>query len=169
MAWPGEGERRILPPNYCCRQPRARVARQQRTFSQTKNQNMPLGLKGKLGAKLAKKAKKAKKKKKEKKGESAGSSSKAKAGSKRKRAEREEEEQEKAAAAAAAAADEYDSDEFLTEAEKRHKAIKKARAIEVVRKELETSHREKIDKFNAKLAAMSEHHDVPRVANAGLG
>ena len=129
---------------------------------------MPLGLKGKLGAKLAKKAKKSKKKKKDKNGESAGS--KVKAGSKRKRDSREEEEEKAAAAAAAAAAaDEYDSDEFLTEAEKRHKAIKKARAIDVVRKELETSHREKIDKFNAKLAALSEHHDVPRVANAGLG
>ena len=31
------------------------------------------------------------------------------------------------------------------------------------------THREKIDQFNEKLASMSEHHDVPRIANAGMG
>ena len=131
---------------------------------------MPLGLKGKLGAKLAKKGKKAKRKKAKKGKDQDIADAEAKGGQKRKRSEREDEEAAaKAKAAATSAADEYDSDEFLTEAEKKHKAVKKARAIDVVRKELETSHREKIDKFNAKLAALSEHHDVPRVANAGLG
>ena len=32
-----------------------------------------------------------------------------------------------------------------------------------------TTHREKVEKFNAKLATMSEHNDIPRVSAAGNG
>ena len=31
------------------------------------------------------------------------------------------------------------------------------------------SHREKVNDFNNLLASLSEHHDVPKVGNAGMG
>jgi hypothetical protein len=34
---------------------------------------------------------------------------------------------------------------------------------------LKLTHRQRIEKFNTMLANLSEHHDVPKVGNAGMG
>ena len=60
-------------------------------------------------------------------------------------------------------------DQYLTPAERRFKEVQKKRARENAAKVNETTHREKISKFNNYLSSLSEIHDVPRVANAGLG
>ena len=50
-----------------------------------------------------------------------------------------------------------------TDAQKRHDAAVAAREAERVAALAAKSHRERVAEFNAKLAALSEHHDIPKV------
>ena len=47
--------------------------------------------------------------------------------------------------------------------------MRKKRESEIVGRMVQKTHREKIDEFNNHLASLSEHHDVPKVGNAGMG
>ena len=44
-----------------------------------------------------------------------------------------------------------------------------ARELERLKKMAKLTHRETIDQYNNYLASLSEHHDVPKVGNAGMG
>ena len=50
-----------------------------------------------------------------------------------------------------------------TDAQKRHDAALAAREAARIRDLAAKSHRERVAEFNDKLAAMSEHHDIPKV------
>jgi len=50
-----------------------------------------------------------------------------------------------------------------TPAERAYDAEMQARAQQKARRIAEKSYRERIDEFNAKVATLSEHHDIPRV------
>lgn len=50
-----------------------------------------------------------------------------------------------------------------TPAEKRHDEKMAARERERVAKQAMKSHRERVNEFNAYLANLSEHHDIPKV------
>jgi protein FAM32A len=67
------------------------------------------------------------------------------------------------------AADSPSVDLHLTEAQKRHKQ----RRLDLEKKELkklvETTHLDRIERFNYKLSKMTEHNDIPRVSAAGNG
>ena len=56
-----------------------------------------------------------------------------------------------------------------TKAERDYDEINEARELERLKKMAKVSHREKINQFNQYLANLSEHHDVPKVGNAGMG
>ena len=60
-----------------------------------------------------------------------------------------------------------------TEAEKRFEERYRERLLNLEDKKMEklvtTSHRERVEAFNKYLTELSEHHDVPKVGNAGLG
>ena len=38
-----------------------------------------------------------------------------------------------------------------------------------MKQNVSTGYREKVDKFNSYLEGLSEHHDIPKVGNAGMG
>lgn len=58
---------------------------------------------------------------------------------------------------------------FLTEAQRRHKQ-KKIDLEDKMSKELvQTSYRDRIEKFNNRLATTTEHNDLPRISAAGNG
>lgn len=73
------------------------------------------------------------------------------------------------AAGTSSSANSEDKEVHLTEAQRRFK--EKKRALEEKRaKELaKTTLRDRIDDFNAKLARLTEHNDIPRVSAAGNG
>ncbi|CAG9461476.1 unnamed protein product [Pedinophyceae sp. YPF-701] len=50
-----------------------------------------------------------------------------------------------------------------TEAEKRYDAYMRKRELELLRKNALKTTKEKVNEFNEKLAALSEHHDIPKV------
>ena len=56
-----------------------------------------------------------------------------------------------------------------TAAEKAMDRARAKREDELMRKSAALSYREKVDKFNNYLESLSEHHDVPKVGNAGMG
>ena len=60
-------------------------------------------------------------------------------------------------------------DEDLTATERKFIAMRKRREAQIVGKMVEKTHRERIDAFNNHLASLSEHHDIPKVGNAGMG
>ena len=56
-----------------------------------------------------------------------------------------------------------------TAAEKAMDRAREDREEQRMRKSASLSYREKVDKFNNYLESLSEHHDVPKVGNAGMG
>jgi hypothetical protein len=50
-----------------------------------------------------------------------------------------------------------------------HQLLLSTRYTKLADKVFELSHRQRIEKFNTMLANLSEHHDVPKVGNAGMG
>ena len=56
-----------------------------------------------------------------------------------------------------------------TRAEILHEKISRERETKKLRTQASESHREKISRYNKYLASLSEHHDVPKVGNAGMG
>ena len=52
---------------------------------------------------------------------------------------------------------------YKTPAEKSYELVKKKRIMERIENKLETSHKEKIEKFNRTLSNLSDHFDIPRV------
>ena len=56
-----------------------------------------------------------------------------------------------------------------TPAEKEYDEKNEARELERLKKMAKLTHRETIDQYNNYLASLSEHHDVPKVGNAGMG
>ena len=56
-----------------------------------------------------------------------------------------------------------------TKAEREYDEINEIRELERLKKMAKVTHREKINQFNQYLANLSEHHDVPKVGNAGMG
>ena len=60
-----------------------------------------------------------------------------------------------------------------TDAEKRFEERMKKRLMNVETKKMQTfvntSHRDRVDAFNKYLTDLTEHHDMPKVGNAGLG
>lgn len=50
-----------------------------------------------------------------------------------------------------------------TAAERKHDEIQAKRASEKTKKMALKSHRERVAEFNAHLASLSEHHDIPKV------
>ena len=57
----------------------------------------------------------------------------------------------------------------MTAAERQLETIRAEREVALLQAQASKSHREKVDNFNAKLAAESEHHDVPKISYAGMG
>lgn len=114
--------------------------------------------------KSKKKKKKEKKKKREREAKEAELALAGSAGSKRGREidsdDDDDEERERFEAEAA---------DTRTPAERAADEIRMKRQKQDIDKWTEKSHREKINDFNNYLNSLSEHHDVPKVANAGLG
>ncbi|EIM92226.1 DUF1754-domain-containing protein [Stereum hirsutum FP-91666 SS1] len=50
-----------------------------------------------------------------------------------------------------------------TAAEKRFEAVQRKRLNERVKKLANTTHKDRVHEFNAKLETLSEHHDIPKV------
>lgn len=65
--------------------------------------------------------------------------------------------------------EQVDPEDFLTDAEKRYRKAMRDREVEMARDATRMTHREKIEEFNAKLGALTEHNDIPRVSAAGNG
>lgn len=61
------------------------------------------------------------------------------------------------------------TEEFLTPSQKRHQQRKIEKEREEAKKLSKTSFRDRVDIFNNKLAAMTEHNDIPRISAAGNG
>ena len=57
----------------------------------------------------------------------------------------------------------------LTPAQRRHMELQEQRAALASEQAAAMTHREKVQAFNEKLAALTEHHDIPRVSAAGNG
>lgn len=51
----------------------------------------------------------------------------------------------------------------MTEAERKFEQVRRKRMQQRIAKEARTSHKEKVDAFNAYLGSLSEHHDIPKV------
>lgn len=56
-----------------------------------------------------------------------------------------------------------------TDAQKRYDKVMEEREEKRLKTMVAKSHREKVNDFNNLLASLSEHHDVPKVGNAGMG
>lgn len=63
-------------------------------------------------------------------------------------------------------ADKSSSAAGMTESERRYDEVRRQRLKDKVRKEARKSHKDRVSEFNAKLEALSEHHDLPRVGLA---
>ena len=57
----------------------------------------------------------------------------------------------------------------LTPAQLRHAQMQEQRAALEAEQAAAVTHREKVARFNEKLASLTEHHDIPRVSAAGNG
>ncbi len=62
-----------------------------------------------------------------------------------------------------------DYDEMLTKSERQHKEILKKKTLESISKSDDLSYRNRLNKFNEKLANSTEHNYIPRVSAAGNG
>uniref|UniRef100_A0A7S3V0M6 Protein FAM32A n=1 Tax=Aplanochytrium stocchinoi TaxID=215587 RepID=A0A7S3V0M6_9STRA len=62
-----------------------------------------------------------------------------------------------------------EEEEYLTAAQRKFQEIQKKREKDLLARMVSKTHRERINEFNDKLASLSEHHDVPKVGNAGMG
>lgn len=71
--------------------------------------------------------------------------------------------------AAPAEPDEPKPEDMLTAAQKRYLQTMRDRAAESARKQVQETHREKVEKFNSRLANLTEHNDIPRISAAGNG
>eukprot|EP00631_Chrysoreinhardia_giraudii_P002836 CAMPEP_0197424104 /NCGR_PEP_ID=MMETSP1170-20131217/24686_1 /TAXON_ID=54406 /ORGANISM="Sarcinochrysis sp, Strain CCMP770" /LENGTH=122 /DNA_ID=CAMNT_0042951577 /DNA_START=14 /DNA_END=380 /DNA_ORIENTATION=+ len=60
-------------------------------------------------------------------------------------------------------------DEELTDAQLRHHRRRAEKEKEEIKQAVKTSHREKIEDLNNKLANLTEHNDIPRISAAGNG
>ena len=56
-----------------------------------------------------------------------------------------------------------------TAAERAYDKVAEERELKKLKKLVTVTHREKINQYNSYLASLSEHHDVPKVGNAGMG
>ncbi len=77
--------------------------------------------------------------------------------------------QESTSESGKASASAIPGDEFLTPSQRRHMARKIEKEREEAKKLSKTSFRDRVDIFNNKLAAMTEHNDIPRISAAGNG
>ena len=66
-------------------------------------------------------------------------------------------------------ADDNNVKDSRTNAERDYDEKNKLRELERLKKMAKLTHRETIDQYNNYLASLSEHHDVPKVGNAGMG
>lgn len=57
----------------------------------------------------------------------------------------------------------------LTDAQRRHLQKKKQIQSTTIKRLASVSYRERLDKFNLKLAQSTEHNDIPRISAAGNG
>jgi hypothetical protein len=57
----------------------------------------------------------------------------------------------------------------MTEAERKHELHRRAREAAELEVKAKETHRERVDKFNERLAKQPIHNDIPRIAAAGLG
>ena len=57
----------------------------------------------------------------------------------------------------------------LTEAQKRHNERKINDEARSYKKLIEVPYRDRVEAFNARLATMTEHNDIPRISAAGNG
>ncbi len=62
-----------------------------------------------------------------------------------------------------------ESDKYLTESEKRFKKRKLEQMKQDAAKMANVSYRQRVEDFNAKLAQLTEHNDIPRISAAGNG
>ncbi|CAM9194742.1 unnamed protein product, partial [Hapterophycus canaliculatus] len=62
-----------------------------------------------------------------------------------------------------------EADDMLTPAQKRFREKQLEREGDKIRGMVEQTHRERIENFNARLASMTEHNDIPRCSAAGNG
>ncbi len=60
-------------------------------------------------------------------------------------------------------------DEFLTSAQLAQKRKAQAKETDIAKAKAAVSYRDRINEFNNKLAAATEHNDIPRVSAAGNG
>lgn len=51
----------------------------------------------------------------------------------------------------------------LTESERKFLEIQEKRELQLIESKAKSSHRERIQEFNAKLSRLSEHYDIPKV------
>eukprot|EP00613_Pedinella_sp_CCMP2098_P000100 CAMPEP_0171633474 /NCGR_PEP_ID=MMETSP0990-20121206/25222_1 /TAXON_ID=483369 /ORGANISM="non described non described, Strain CCMP2098" /LENGTH=141 /DNA_ID=CAMNT_0012204193 /DNA_START=28 /DNA_END=453 /DNA_ORIENTATION=+ len=79
--------------------------------------------------------------------------------------------EEEASTGAADVSDEEEEnpEDRLTDAQKRYMKVQRDRAAETARKEVQMTHRMKVEMYNDRLAALTEHNDIPRVSAAGNG
>ena len=62
-----------------------------------------------------------------------------------------------------------DTKDKRTAAERAYDKVAEERELKKLKKLATVTHREKINQYNSYLASLSEHHDVPKVGNAGMG
>ncbi|KAI0068136.1 DUF1754-domain-containing protein [Artomyces pyxidatus] len=55
------------------------------------------------------------------------------------------------------------SDDRKTAAERRFQQVQRKRLADKVKKMANTTHKDRVHEFNAKLESLSEHHDIPKV------
>ena len=65
--------------------------------------------------------------------------------------------------------DDDNDDDMLTKTERKHKEILKKKMLESISKSDDLGYRNRLNKFNEKLATQTEHNDIPRVSAAGNG
>jgi len=53
----------------------------------------------------------------------------------------------------------------MTAAERTHRAVQKQRVLDKVQDGSEPSHRQKVQKFNKRLASYSDHFDLPKTSD----
>jgi len=70
---------------------------------------------------------------------------------------------------AGAAGTSGEEDDGLTAAERAHAKFKEASDARIVAKSAGSSHRDRVEEFNSKLANEPMHYDLFRIAAAGLG
>lgn len=64
---------------------------------------------------------------------------------------------------------ENDRKDVRTAAERAYDAVAEERELKKLKKLATVTHREQVNEYNKYLASLSEHHDVPKVGNAGMG